>query len=45
MKRKSAPSELGEALVMMAEQQEKRRQHRDIEMEATCRLADENPGV
>lgn len=45
LKRKSALGELGEALEMMVEQQEKRRQHRDKEMEATRRLADKNLGV
>lgn len=45
LKRKSALGELGEALEMMVEQQEKRRQHRDKEMEATRHLADKNLGV
>ncbi len=45
LKRKSALGELGEALEMIMEQHEKRRQHRDIEMKATRRLADENLGV
>ena len=45
LKRKSALGELGEALEMMVEQQEKRRQYRDKEMDAIRCLADENLGV
>ena len=45
LKLKSALEKLGEALEMMVEQQKKRRQHRDIEMEAISHLADENLGV
>ena len=44
-KRKSALWELEEAVVIMVEQLEKRRQHQDIEMEVTRHLAVENLGV
>lgn len=42
LKRKSALGELGEALEMMVEKQEKRREKRDMEMETTRCLIEEN---
>ena len=45
LKRKSVLVELGEALEMMMEQEEKRQKHQDMEKEATRCLPDENVGV
>ena len=45
LKHKSALGKLRGALEMMVKQQEKQQQYRDIEMEATRCLSDENLGV
>ena len=45
LKQKLVLGQIRKVLEMMAEQQEKWRQHQDKEMEATCRLADKNLGV